>query len=1614
MVKLTDFECINQNQMKKNKTKQLNDAIMKKYLYNIEATHFLNLLSIKNLGFIKLIFFFLLMVATQMVSAQNGSVKINVVDEFQKPIAGAIVSSVTNPDKSSITDVEGNVTLEIESLGFVKVFYNEREKMVSITSNSIRIALQKTDKKINVGYGINKTTDEITTSIDLAYSDKLEKSSLNNPAESLYGKIKGLMAMENAGEPWNRDPTLFIRGVGTSGNNRILVLVDGFERSISSLSLQDIDNVAVLKDGTDVAKYGLRGANGVILVTTKRGSSNSFNVDVSYDKGWNIPTRKPKFLDAYGYANAVNQASTLDGNAPVYSALDLRDFKSGLSPFSHPNVDWWKETLKDFGVTNNFNTSFYGGGKSINYFVSLNYQNERGLIDNTNLDSRYDSSLKYDRLNFRTNLDIQLTNTTKFIVDASGYIGGQNEPNYRINNNSNNNYPNSIMNAIYNIPAAAFPVKTQSGEWGGTQIYANNPVAAASSTGISKPNYRTLFANGKIIQDLSKWVKGLSAEAAVAYDNYASFFENRTKTFVYENVPFTRDVNGAVVFGTPQTFGTATDLTYSDSFGDQIRQATGIAKINYETKWNENHLSTSVLFQEDKRVNDGQYNTFLHQNFMSSASYAYKNRYFIDGVLSYSGTDILPKENRFGLFPAVSAGWIVNRENFLKNSKTINYLKLRGSWGMSGNDIMSPNLDQQAYDAGGTYYFGINNTTFNGIREGRLAAAGLTYESSEKINLGFNMEMFKDLSFSFDAFRDKRTNIILSTSGAVPSLIGVTAAFENAGEVLNQGFEGSIMWKTQVDKLKYFIGGNFTYAKNEIINMNEEYRPYDYLKETGKSIDQQFGLQSIGFFQNQADINNSPIQVFSPVRPGDVKYKDQNNDGRIDAFDVIAIGKSSRNPELYYAINFGFEMEGFGLDVLLQGAANQTLYLNTPSVFWPLVGQKNISEFSAGAWTPETAATATLPRLTMLSNDNNYRKNDIWLTSGNYLKMRHFEFYYNFPERLAKKLKMDKAKLYARGMNVFSIDNIKIVDPESIGVDYPSLASYHLGIKLEFEKKEPMKIQNYINYGLIFLLFFTFTNCEDLNYDETSFNRKETVFNDFARSKSFLTGIYAYLPTDFNSVDGAIRSTASDDAEHVNDLSDVQKFNDGTWSDIQSLDNVWPTMYAGIRASNVFLVESEGQTFQELFYNNTYKDILLQYKNFPFEARFLRAYFYFELAKRYKNIPLITTVLTPEEAQNVKQASFTEVVNFIVSECDAAAAVLPLSYANFASVKETGRVTKGAALALKARVLLYAASPLHNAANDVALWQKAASAAKAVIDLNTYALSPSYTTIVNNPSLTPGPELILERREAASNAFERRNFPIGFQGGGTGTCPTQNLVDAYEMSNTGLPITDLASRYNSAQPYSFRDPRLRATVILNATTWKTVGVETFFGGKNGLPLTNATKTGYYLRKYVIEAINLDPKLGAITTREHSWVLFRYGEILLNYAEAMNEAYGPETAAAAPLTLTAINAVNLIRRRAGMPNFPVGLSKDAFRTKLRNERRVELAFEDHRFWDTRRWKIGDQTKNIFAMNITRNANLSFNYEVKLLEVRPFEERMYLYPIPQSEIFKNKNLVQNNGW
>lgn len=561
-------------------------------------------------------------------------------------------------------------------------------------------------------------------------------------------------------------------------------------------------------------------------------------------------------------------------------------------------------------------------------------------------------------------------------------------------------------------------------------------------------------------------------------------------------------------------------------------------------------------------------------------------------------------------------------------------------------------------------------------------------------------------------------------------------------------------------------------------------------------------------------------------------------------------------------------------------------------------------------------------------------------------------------------------------------------------------------------------------------------SCEFLDYNELEQYSQDEIFFYIDRTKNVLTNIYSYLPTDLNGsgsgiIDGAMRSSASDDAVDVWDVSDVQKLNDGSWNSTLVIDDQWNRMYSAIRTANVFLAEAVGKTFPEIQYNDTYTNLMIAYRIYPYEARYLRAFYYFELIKRYGNVPLDTVALTTDGVNNVTQSSYDAVTKFIVRECDSAIAKLPLTFASPAFVSgETGRATKGAAMALKARVLMYAASPLHNPTNDLAKWAAAANASKAIIDQlghlgnNTYSPLPAYTVAVNTIP-TSSKEIIWEVRQAAARTFEVANTAMGFSGGNTGTCPTQNLVDAYEMKTSGLGISETGSGYNPADPYSStgasaRDPRLDMTILRNGSAWSSLGsavtVQTYYNGINGPPLVNSTKTGYYLKKYMIQSINIGPVSPG--TALHYWVVFRYGEVLLNYAEAMNEAYGPAVAGPAPLNnLTALQAVNLVRARTGvaMPAFPAGMTQAAFRDKLRNERRVELAFEDHRFWDLRRWKIGPATTTIRGVNITRNATTGvLTFAPKIVETRYWDDRMYMYPIPQTELFINNKLVQNPGW
>lgn len=538
----------------------------------------------------------------------------------------------------------------------------------------------------------------------------------------------------------------------------------------------------------------------------------------------------------------------------------------------------------------------------------------------------------------------------------------------------------------------------------------------------------------------------------------------------------------------------------------------------------------------------------------------------------------------------------------------------------------------------------------------------------------------------------------------------------------------------------------------------------------------------------------------------------------------------------------------------------------------------------------------------------------------------------------------------------------------------------------------------------------TTTSCDFMDCDESDNYTLQEIQGSYNRVKQFVTSIYGYLPSDFCNTHGAMLDAATDDAIHVYESSAIQRFVNGTWSANYTVDDKFVYYYNAIHDANYYLTTLSGLTFDTWENGDDYQDWMQNYDNYQYQVRFLRAYFYFELVRRYQNVPLITKPLSKTEANQIEPSSAQEVLKFIINECTEIAPKLPIKSTSIAQA-ENGRATRAMAMALKSRAALYAASPLYNTNGDNAKWTEAAKASHDIIasagelglGLDTYAnlfKSKNYNS----------KEVILCRPTGTSKTFEQANYPMGVTGGNTTTCPTENLASAFEMKD-GRAF-DWNDPTMKANPYKDRDPRFYLTIVHNGMLWPAKkAVDISEGGANGLPLTNATTTGYYLRKYVDNSISFEAGSTTAATH-HNWILFRYAEVLLNYAEAMIHVNGNCDYKDATYTMSAREALNAVRKRAGMPEV-AACSQDEFLTRVKHERRVEMAFEGQRFWDLRRWKNLDETKNIYAVRITHH-NGVLSYEKTLLSERSVSDKLYFYPIANVELFKNKKLVQNSGW
>lgn len=881
-----------------------------------------------------------------------------------------------------------------------------------------------------------------TSAISTVTEQELGKNSSPNPYDTFYGLLPGLSTMQNMG--WKDNPTLLLRG-----SQDPLIVVDGYPRSLEYLSTVEMESVKLLKDGAATAVWGPRGANGVVLITTKRGKYNSREISINYTHGMGFVTNQPEFADGYTYATAYNEALHYDGLPLQYTQHDLDAFRSGAYPDLFASTDWQKEALRNHTVNNQLDITLRGGGERLRYFTALTYKNDYGILEPKYAkNERYTNQFRKYELNLRMNIDIDLTPSTLVQWTLLGTLKEQKSPLAAAND---------IFSLLYNTPAAAFPVKTQNGKWGGGLIHKQNPIANLADRGYYKANPRTLQADLRIVQDLKSVTPGLSVEVAMAYDNLAIFKEDGTRTYSYEvNTPVENTVTGeydriSSVFGTD---GALAVNCYGMT--EQYVQANMEGKLKYNRAFGKHAITASGIYKLEYYSSLGRNHTDKRMYFTGMAGYSFNNKYMLDATVSHVGTSRLQKGGHYKTYPSVAAAWLLSKENFMKDVSPVDFLKIRASWGQAGYDGIDYDLQEQTWTGGvGGYPFGENNSKgMSGWMLGTPAITNLILERVNKYNVGLDLQLFKKLTFTMDAYLHQYRNGLIGSGNLYSTIFGFSVPMQNAGANDRRGFEISAMWNDEIGKdFHYYVGANISRVKSKVIENGEGYKEYEYMSAKGLPVGQLFGLEAIGYFRDEEDIKTSPVQNYSTVRPGDVKYKDQNGDKVIDSRDVVAIGHSGHIPEWYGSFQLGFEYKGFGLDLVFQGASGLSRLLDMSSVYHPLRNNTNVSRWYLEdkiRWTEQTKDIANMPRLSTLDNANNYQTSTQWLVDGSFLKLRNANVYYNLPEKWITPLKMKSCQFYVRGNNLFSLDRVPYLNCESMNLNYQDLISVYAGVNIKF------------------------------------------------------------------------------------------------------------------------------------------------------------------------------------------------------------------------------------------------------------------------------------------------------------------------------------------------------------------------------------------------------------------------------------------------------------------------------------------------------------------------------------------------------------------------------------
>ena len=1043
---------------------------------------------------------------------QQFSVKGRVSDNLGDPLPGVNIVVKGEDRMGTVTDMDGNYNLTVpySNATIVFSFVGFQPQEIKLASrNKVDVTLIDDSKALEevvvVGYTTQKKASIVGSVASISTKD-LQQSPTANINNALAGRMPGLMINQfTGGEPGVDRADINIRGFATYGDKSPIIIVDGVERDMSYLSAEEIESFTILKDASATAQYGVRGANGVIVVTTKRGKAqDKATVSFKAAYGMNKPVQFPEYLGSADYAVLYNEAARNDGLNPAFTKESINNFRRAKGDNSDGlgySWDYFDYAFKP-GTQQDYSLSVRGGSKQARYYIMANYFNQDGNYKHTNL-SAYDTQAVFKRYNFRANVDVDITKDFYVKLDLGSRITDRNSPGtdagtiILLGNTLAPYLPIELPNN--NNPAnKELFAKNPLGLLYGDQFNRFNILGELSRTGFQ--NEKNTFLNGSfaIGHKLDFITSGLKAEAIFSYDaEEGRWIKRKVPTYNegYRRYPGyatfvpTEGVGDDVYKNNPTYKGIYTNGNKYDidqTIGNEFSHNASKNKVYYQLRldyarnFGDHDVSALVLFNRSTYARNNEVE-FRYQGIASRATYAYAHRYLSEFNIGYNGSENFISGKRYGFFPAAAIGWVVSEEPFMHATRRwLDNMKVRASVGLVGNDKFGdenypPRFTYiQYFNHGDEYKFGTNDfgsTAPNkGIKEGKMANPNLTWEKARKINVGLDMAFLNNsLTFSVDLFKEKRWDIFTDLSGSnklgFSNIVGASAPWVNMGKVDNKGIDFEIAWRGKIGKdFTYFIKPNFTFARNKVVFMKEVSRDYPWRMETGKRIDEHFVYVFDHFVADQAEADRLNAAKFQPfvdkLIPGDVVYKDLNGDGKIDdAGDRAAMG-NPRTPEIQFGLPITLQYKNFDFSLLLQGAANGSLLLHGPAVYdFPFIYQDmrgKVKKMHLDRWTPETAETAKYPALHLENNTNNKNPNSsLFLYDSKYMRLKNVELGYTLPKTTIRFAGLQNVRIYVQGLNLLTIDGLKRVnmDPETRDGDgawYPIQKVFNFGIDITY------------------------------------------------------------------------------------------------------------------------------------------------------------------------------------------------------------------------------------------------------------------------------------------------------------------------------------------------------------------------------------------------------------------------------------------------------------------------------------------------------------------------------------------------------------------------------------